>query len=154
MSVVIGVISDTRGLVRSGAMEALRGCVAILHAGEIGSAEVLASLRQIAPVYAVRGPSDQNSENQLLPEKDLLVIADRHIYLMHDPDALDVNPAEAGIDIVVSGTSSKPKIEQRDGVLYCSPGSVGPRRYPLPITLAKIHLGTEAIHVESVEIAA
>jgi putative phosphoesterase len=152
-TVDVGVISDTHGLVRPQAIDALHGVDAILHAGDIGSPEVLQQLGEIAPVHAVRGNVDRDAWAKRLPLRDAVEIGDRLIYVVHDIADLDLDPAAAEIAIVVSGHSHRPGAEQRNGVLYLNPGSAGPRRFRLPVTLARMRISPAAICHEIVELA-
>ena len=137
----IGLISDTHGLLRKEAVEALRGSELILHAGDVGEPEILEKLREIAPVIAVRGNVDKERWANALPETAVAEAGAVLIYILHDVKALDLNPAASGFHIVVSGHSHKPGKTKRDGVLYINPGSAGPRRFQLPVTLARLALG-------------
>jgi putative phosphoesterase len=134
----VGVISDTHGLVRDEALAALRGSDMIVHAGDIGSPDVLAQLQQIATTHAVRGNNDRDSWGLTLPLTEVVAVGGHHVYLIHDIADLDVDPAAAGFAAVIYGHSHKPLIEWRDGVLYLNPGSAGPRRFKLPIAVARI----------------
>lgn len=136
----IGVISDTHGLLRPEALDALAGVEHIIHAGDIGSPEIVPRLGEIAPVTAIRGNVDTQPWAQAFPAWDVVTLADRMIYVIHDVGDLDLDPAAAGIAIVVSGHSHQPKIESRGGVVYLNPGSAGPRRFKLPISLATLDL--------------
>jgi putative phosphoesterase len=131
----IGVISDTHGLLRPQAVDALRGCTPILHAGDIGSLQVLEQLRTVAPVFPVRGNNDKGEWADAIPETDVIEIEGFLIYLLHDANTLDLDPAAAGFHAVVSGHSHRPRNEERNGVLYFNPGAAGPRRFKLPITV-------------------
>jgi len=128
----IGLISDTHGLLRKEALEALRGSDLILHAGDVGKPEILQELRNIAQVVAVRGNVDTEPWAQTLPETAVAEAGSALIYMLHDVNALDLNPGASGFHIVVSGHSHKPGKTERDGVLYINPGSAGPRRFELP----------------------
>ena len=134
----IGVISDTHGLLRPWAIEQLQGCDAILHAGDIGTPAVVDELRAIAPLTIIRGNIDKWADD--LPDIEAFELGGRYIYMLHDLKTLDVDPAAGGFDIVVSGHSHQPEIERRDGVLYLNPGSAGPRRFSLPIAMARLTL--------------
>lgn len=134
----IGVISDTHGLVRPQALEALRGCDLILHAGDIGSQDVLDQLGQLAPVVAIRGNNDTQAWAHHLPETEVVEINDTLVYLLHNVRELDLDPAAAGFSVVIAGHSHKPAIEHRGGVLFLNPGSAGPRRFTLPISVAHL----------------
>jgi hypothetical protein len=148
----IGLISDTHGLLREEAMEALRGSELILHAGDVGKPEILEELRKIAPVVAVRGNVDTAPWAQALPETAVAEAGSVLIYVLHDVNALDLNPAAAGFHIVVSGHSHKPGKPERDGVLYINPGSAGPRRFQLPVTVAVLRLDRTPWEVEFVDL--
>ena len=141
----IGIISDTHGLLRPEAVERLAGVDHILHAGDIGSAEVIDSLGRLAPVTAIRGNVDRGDWAQAYPATEWVTLAGRTFYLLHDLKALDLDPAAAGIDVVISGHSHQPKVETVDGVLYLNPGSAGPRRFTLPIALATLDLTPDAL---------
>jgi len=136
----IGLISDTHGLLRKEAVEALRGVDLILHAGDVGKQEILEELRTIAPVVVVRGNVDKQAWTQSLPETATVEEEGVSIYMLHDVNALDLNPAAAGFQIVVSGHSHKPGKYEKSGVLYINPGSAGPRRFKLPVTVALLEL--------------
>jgi putative phosphoesterase len=148
----IGLISDTHGLLRKEAMEALSGSELILHAGDVGKAEILEELRKIAPVVAVRGNVDTAPWAQALPETALVEEGRVWIYVLHDVNALDLNPAASGFHIVVSGHSHKPGKTERDGVVYINPGSAGPRRFQLPVTVAVLRLERTPWEVEFVDL--
>lgn len=144
----IGVISDTHGLLRPQALAALAGSELILHAGDIGSPEVLTALQALAPVAAVRGNNDTAPWAQALPETLIVEAGGRRLYLLHDLKTLAHDPLAAGFDAVVSGHSHKPLIDQREGLLYLNPGSAGPRRFQLPITLARLRVRDGRIDAE------
>ncbi len=134
----IGVISDTHGLLRQEAVERLAGVAHIIHAGDIGRPEIIDGLRNIAPVTAIRGNVDTGAWAQAYPETSQVTLGGCAIFVLHDIHALDFDPASRGIAIVVSGHSHRALIETRGGVLYLNPGSAGPRRFNLPITLATL----------------
>ena len=136
-AMIVGVISDTHGLVRPEALAALVGVEHIVHAGDIGNDAVLDALRAIAPVTAVRGNNDKGSP---LPETAMVTLGRCTLYVVHDVHELDLDPRAAGIDVVISGHSHKPVHQVRNGVLYLNPGSAGPRRFKLPIALARLQL--------------
>jgi len=144
----IGLISDTHGLLRKEALEALRGSELIIHAGDVGKPEILEELRKIAPVIAVRGNVDKERWAQALPDTAGAVL----IYVLHDVKTLDLNPTAAGFHIVVSGHSHKPGKTERDGVVYINPGSAGPRRFQLPVTVARLNLSRIPYEVEFVNL--
>jgi putative phosphoesterase len=146
----IGVISDTHGLLRDEARDALAGSQMIIHAGDVGKPEILAMLKEIAPVIAVRGNIDKGAWADALP-KTAVVEADAGlIYVLHDIHELDLDPAAAGFSIVISGHSHQPSKQERDGVIYLNPGSAGPRRFHLPITVARIDWSKESPQIEIV----
>jgi uncharacterized protein len=134
----VGVISDTHGLVRPEAVEFLQGCASIIHCGDICDAQVLAALSCIAPVSAVRGNNDTGSWAQRLPESDLIRCGEIFVYAIHDLSQLDIDPIAAGVSVVLSGHSHKPHVESRDGVLFMNPGSAGPRRFRLPVSIGEL----------------
>ena len=137
---LIGVISDTHGLLRPEALVALAEAEHILHAGDVGQPEILDELRKIAPVTAIRGNVDVSGPCVELPATDVVELAGRLFYLVHSIRDLDINPAVAGVAVVVSGHSHKPSVETKRGVMYLNPGSAGPRRFDLAVTLAKLCL--------------
>jgi putative phosphoesterase len=137
----VGLISDTHGLVRPEALTSLDGAAHIIHAGDIGGEPVLAALRRIAPVSAVRGNNDTGAWAHALPETLRLQLGRHAIYVLHDLRKLTLDPAAEGISVVIAGHSHKPVVFERDNVLYVNPGSAGPRRFRLPISVAKLHLG-------------
>jgi len=141
----IGVISDTHGLLRPEAIEALAGVDRILHAGDVGDPGILDRLRAIAPITAIRGNVDVRGVCASLPATEVVELAGRLFYLVHSLDDLDVDPVAAGISAVVTGHSHRVKVEQRAGVLYLNPGSAGPRRFDLPVTLAKVSVTTAGL---------
>ena len=134
----VGLISDTHGLLRAKALEALRGSDLIIHAGDIGGPEIVDALKSLAPVVAVRGNTDQGPWGATLPASAAAEAGPATIYVLHDIHELDLNPMIAGFQVVVSGHSHKPTSTERDGVLYVNPGSAGPQRFKLPTTVAKI----------------
>ena len=136
--ITIGVISDTHGLLRPEALEALRRSEHIIHAGDVGVPEILEKLSAIAPVTAVRGNVDKGAWALGLPETQVLELGGVSIYVLHDLAQLDLEPKTAGFAAVVSGHSHVPKQELRDGVLYFNPGSAGPRRFKLPVSIGKL----------------
>lgn len=144
----IGVISDTHGLLRPQALAALAGSELILHAGDIGSPEVLSTLQALAPVVAVRGNNDTAPWAQALPETRVVEAGGLRFYLLHDLKTLALDPVTAGFAAVISGHSHKPLEERRAGVLYLNPGSAGPRRFQLPISLARLQLHDGQVHAE------
>jgi hypothetical protein len=143
---VIGVISDTHGLLRPEAVAALRGVEHILHAGDVGDIAIVDALRQIAPVTAIRGNVDVSGACAELPATDVVELGGKLFYLVHSVHDLDINPAAAGVAMVVSGHSHKASVQVRDGVVYFNPGSAGPRRFSLPVTMGFVTVedGVEA----------
>ena len=147
---MIGLISDTHGLMRPEALAALQDVSQIIHAGDVGSPEVLAALRAIAPVTAIRGNVDHGMWVQGLPATRVVEADGAMLYVLHDLGALDLDPAAAGFAAVISGHSHKPRIDRRNGVLYINPGSAGPRRFNLPITLALLSINQGQVEAELV----
>lgn len=148
----IGLISDTHGLLREEALEALRGSELILHAGDVGKAEILEALRKLAPVVAVRGNVDTQEWARALPVTSIAEAGAIRIYMLHDVKELDLNPASAGFQIVVSGHSHQPGKTERGGVWYINPGSAGPRRFQLQVTIALLNVGEEPWRLEFVDL--
>ncbi|MEO6983158.1 MAG: metallophosphoesterase family protein [Edaphobacter sp.] len=138
---LIGVISDTHGLLRPEALAALAGVEHILHAGDVGDVAILDALREVAPVTAIRGNVDVWGACAELPATDFIELGGKIFYLVHSVHNLDINPVVAGVAVVVSGHSHRSVIEIRDGVLYLNPGSAGPRRFELPVTVALVEVG-------------
>ncbi|MEH2536882.1 putative phosphoesterase [Bradyrhizobium sp. AZCC 1708] len=136
----IGIISDTHGLLRPEAEQELAGVAHIIHAGDIGRVDVLVKLRRIAPVTAIRGNIDTSDWAKLYPDTQVVRLGERSFYIVHDLQQLQIDPAVCGVDVVVSGHSHRPRVQTIDGVLYLNPGSAGPRRFKLPITLATLEL--------------
>ena len=147
---LIGVISDTHGLLRPEAVAALRGVEHILHAGDVGDIAVLDALQEIAPVTAIRGNVDVSGACAKLPATDVVELGDKLFYLVHSVHDLDINPVVAGVAVVVSGHSHRASVEVRDGVVYFNPGSAGPRRFSLPVTVGFVTVedGVEASVME------
>jgi putative phosphoesterase len=141
----IGLISDTHGLLRPEAIEFLQGCDHIIHAGDIDRQSVLDDLAKIAPVSAVRGNNDKGVWAAAIPESQLVEIDDRLIYVIHDISLIDIDPQAADIDVVVYGHSHKPHQEKRGRVLYINPGSAGPRRFKLPISVGELRTGVRGV---------
>jgi putative phosphoesterase len=149
---IVGIVSDTHGLLRPEAVAALAGSELILHAGDVGNPEILERLRTLAPVVAVRGNVDTGPWASALPPAAVAAAGDVRIYMLHDLQELDLDPAASGFRIVVSGHSHKPARSERSGVLYLNPGSAGPRRFRLPITLVRLDLGQSPWKVEWVDL--
>jgi uncharacterized protein len=149
---LVGVISDTHGLLRPQAVSALQGCTQIIHAGDIGPPEILQRLETIAPVTAVRGNVDRAEWARSLPETQLIEICGTWLYVLHDLAALDLQPQAAGIRVVISGHSHQPRCEEREGVLYLNPGSSGPRRFRLPVCLAILHIDGDQVQAQWIDL--
>src|ERR1700730_5151860 len=148
----IGLISDTHGLLRDEALRALEGSELIIHAGDVGNPEIIDALKAIAPVVAVRGNVDTEAWASVLPETEVVEAGPATLFVLHDVHSLDLNPAAAGFHIVVSGHSHKPGRTERDGVLYINPGSAGPRRFQLPVTIARLDLGQTPWKVDFIDL--
>lgn len=149
---IVGLISDTHGLVRPEAVEALRGVELILHAGDVGGPHVLEQLGVVAPVVAVRGNNDTGAWAEALPDWEAVEIGPVSIYVLHDLKEIDISPAGAGFRVVVSGHSHRPSAEDRRGVLYVNPGSAGPRRFSLPVGVARLKVSGEAVDAQLIEL--
>ena len=149
----IGLISDTHGLLRPQALAALRGCDAIVHAGDIGDPEILRRLGDVAPTRAVRGNNDRGAWAMSIPLRETIEVGGYRLYVLHDLSELDIDPATEQFAAVISGHSHKPRAEQRDGVLYLNPGSAGPRRFRLPIALAKLYVRRDKLEHELIELS-
>jgi uncharacterized protein len=150
---LVGVLSDTHGLLRPQVPELLAGVAHILHAGDVGDIHILDRLREIAPVTAIRGNIDTVGPCAELPATEAIELDGHFLYMLHAIDDLDLDPAAAKIQVVVYGHSHKPSITHRKDVLYLNPGSVGPRRFSLPVTLALLHLEPGEVRAEIVELA-
>jgi putative phosphoesterase len=149
---ILGLISDTHGLLREEAVRALRGSDLILHAGDLGGPGILEALKELAPVIAVRGNIDIGDWAQSLPLIEAISAGPAMIYMIHILNDLDVNPAAGGFQIVVSGHTHKPRQIEKDGVLYINPGSAGPRRFYLPVTVARLDLRTKPWKTEFIDL--
>src|ERR1700751_5280138 len=149
---VIGVISDTHGLLREEALAALSGSEYIVHAGDVGKPEILDRLREIAPVTAVRGNVDRGTWSRELPDTDTVEVDDTSIYVLHILAELDLKPEAAGFGVVVYGHSHVPKQEVKNGVLYFNPGSAGPRRFRLPVSVGRLMIGAGHVRGEIIEL--
>jgi uncharacterized protein len=141
----IGVISDTHGLLRPEAVEFLQCSDSIIHCGDICDSQVIEALSHIAPVRAVRGNNDRGPWAQGLPETDLIRFGQIHLYVIHDLSQIDIDPVAAGVSVVLSGHSHQPTMQSRDGVLYLNPGSAGPRRFRLPVSVAELIIEGESV---------
>jgi putative phosphoesterase len=135
---LVGVISDTHGFLRPGAVKALEDADLIIHAGDIGKPEILEALREVAPVFAVRGNMDWGEWTCDLPEREIVEIGEVLVYVLHDANQLDLEPAAAGFSAVISGHTHRPSIDKRNGVLFLNPGTAGPFRSPASVAL--LHL--------------
>ncbi|MFI5093403.1 MAG: metallophosphoesterase family protein [Candidatus Acidiferrales bacterium] len=149
---LLGLISDTHGLLREEAVRALRGSDLILHAGDVGGPEILETLRTLAPVVAVRGNVDTGEWAQALPLTEVIQADSVTVYMIHILNDLNINPVVAGMHVVVSGHSHKAGQTEKDGVMYINPGSAGPKRFQLPVTVARLDLGKRPWRVEFVQL--
>ncbi len=147
-AMLVGVLSDTHGLLRPEVLAVLAGVGHILHIGDVGDEAILLALGQIAPVTAIRGNVDRHGACAALPATEMVTVEAKTFYLVHAIEDLDVSPAAAGIDVVCFGHSHRDSIEWRDGVLYLNPGSCGPLRFNLPVTLALLRLTKDSIYPE------
>jgi putative phosphoesterase len=150
--VTIGVISDTHGLLRPEAIVALKACERIIHAGDVGDPQILDRLRAIAPTCAVRGNVDTGTWASALPLTEVVEVEALQLYVLHNLSDLDLDPKAAGFAAVISGHTHRPLAEMRDQVLYVNPGSAGPRRFRLPIALARLHVDGSRLSHEIVEL--
>jgi putative phosphoesterase len=146
------VISDTHGQLRPEAVQALRGSDRILHAGDVGASEILDTLKHIAPVTAIRGNVDTGPWARALPETEVVEAGGLSIYMLHDLGRLDLKPEAAGFRAVVYGHSHQPKIAERNGVLYFNPGSAGPRRFHLPVSVGRLRITAGKVRAELMEL--
>jgi putative phosphoesterase len=149
---IVGVISDTHGLLRPEAREYLADADLIVHAGDIGSPDVITALQAIAPVTAIRGNIDKGPWSQGYSDTATLEVAGKRLYVLHSLRELDLDPVAAGFDVVISGHSHMPKVEETEGVLYLNPGSAGRRRFKLPIAVAKLFVEHSRLAAEVYEI--
>lgn len=149
---LIGIVSDTHGLVRPEALVALRGTDLIVHAGDVGGPQVLPLLQEIAPVVAVRGNVDHGPWAAPLAETEVVDLGGTLLFILHDLSCLDLDPVAAGIQVVISGHSHQPAFSQRGEVLYLNPGSIGPRRFKLPISLALLRLHGNTLSPRFIEL--
>jgi uncharacterized protein len=150
---VLGIISDTHGLMRPEAIKAIEGVKMIIHAGDVGTPEVLDALRAIAPVVAVRGNNDKGEWAHALPETEVVEVGDIALYVLHDVKTLDLDPVAAGFQAVISGHSHQPATANRQGVLFLNPGSAGPRRFKLPVSVARLIIRGDTLDAQLVELA-
>lgn len=152
MGTLVGVVSDTHGLLRPEAVRALRGSRYIVHGGDVGAESILRTLEAIAPVTVVRGNIDTDAWARRLPRTAVLDVDGVRIYAIHDIAELDIDPPAAGVSVVVFGHSHRPGIEQRGDVLYLNPGSAGPRRFDLPVSVARLAIDGRTARAEIIEI--
>jgi putative phosphoesterase len=150
---VVGLVSDTHGLLRPEVLEALAGSDHIVHAGDIGDASILARLGEIAPVTAVRGNNDVGPWAASIPETAVVRAGGASLFVLHDVKTLAVDPVRAGVAAVIAGHSHRPSDALRDGVRYLNPGSAGPRRFSLPITVARLVIDADGLAFELVDLA-
>ena len=152
-ALMVGIISDTHGLLRPQALDALRGSDLIIHAGDVGPPTILDGLSELAPTFAVRGNVDREAwAATQLPKQDIVDAGGSSLYVLHDIGELDLDPRTAGFAAVVFGHSHRPSIERRDGVLYLNPGSAGPRRFSLPVTVARLTVSAGELRPEIVRL--
>jgi len=151
-AVRIGLISDTHGLLRPGALAFLQGCTRILHGGDIGGAAIFDTLQGIAPVTAVRGNNDSDEWAARLRETVLIQVQGVRIFAIHNLAGMRIEPRAEGVRVVVSGHSHKPSLDERDGVIYVNPGSAGPRRFKLPIALGELLITGPSVSARLVEL--
>lgn len=149
-SMLVGVVSDTHGLLREEVLPALAGVDHILHAGDVGNPAILEALRTVAPVTAIRGNIDIHGDCANLPATEMIELAGCWIYMLHSVADLDLDPVAAGVRVVVSGHSHQPSITERRGVLYLNPGSCGPRRFSLPVSIALLRIFAASMRAEIV----
>lgn len=150
---VIGLISDTHGLIRPQALAALKSVDLIIHAGDIGKPDVLKALETIAPLVAIKGNIDKDGWAKSLPETKALKINDAQLYVIHNLKELELDPGARGFNVVISGHSHKPSIVTQDGVLFVNPGSAGPRRFKLPVAVGKLRVNGRDVKAELIELA-
>jgi uncharacterized protein len=148
----VGLISDTHGLLRPEARAFLAGCDYIIHGGDVGGTDILEILGAIAPLIAVRGNNDKGACAARLRETELIRVGNVFFYVVHDISVLDIDPRSAGVRVVVSGHSHRPSVEERDGILYVNPGSCGPRRFKLPISVGEVTVSGSAVTARTLEL--
>jgi len=149
----VALLSDTHGLMRAEARTFAVGCDYIIHGGDIGSAQILDELAAVAPLFAVRGNNDTQEWAAHLPETEMIRIGGAFVYVIHDLSQLDIEPHAAGVQVIVSGHSHKPLVEERDGILYVNPGSCGPRRFKLPISVGELVVAGAQVRARTIELA-
>ena len=150
--IIIGVVSDTHGLLRPEAIRALRGSHTIIHAGDVGNRGIIDQLRDIAPSFVVRGNIDKGEWAARLPTTELVTVGRHQFFVLHEISTLNIDPAAAGLAAVVFGHSHRPSVETRDEVLFLNPGSAGPRRFNLPVCVARISVSGQRIRPEIVKL--
>jgi uncharacterized protein len=150
--ILVGVISDTHGLIRPEAVAALKGADLIIHAGDVGTPDVLDALRKLAPTFVVRGNIDQAHWAGALPTTTDVEVGGLMFHVLHDIAELDVDPAAVGYAAVVYGHSHQPSIDLREGVLFLNPGSAGPRRFRLPVSIARVSVSGQQLRPEIIEL--
>jgi len=148
----VGLVSDTHGLLRPEARAFLIGCDYIVHGGDVGDPKILEDLAAMAPLIAVRGNNDSAPWAARLRQTELMRVGNIFVYVIHDLGQLDIDPRAAGVRVVVSGHSHKPSVEERDGILYVNPGSCGPRRFKLPISIGEIVVSGSAVNARIVNL--
>ena len=148
----IGVISDTHGLVRKSVLKSFKSVDLIVHAGDVGESKVLDTLQTVAMVHPVRGNVDGGKWTNNLPLTEVVEVGQVYLYVLHDLGSLELDPAAAGFNAVISGHSHIPKIEKRDDILYLNPGSAGPKRFDYPISIAFLYIKGTSIETEIVEL--
>jgi len=149
---IVGVISDTHGLLHPEVLQVFSDVSLILHAGDIGRPEVLDGLRTLAPVVAIRGNNDKESWAKRIPEFEVVRVGTISIYMLHDVKEMKLNPPPRKVHVVISGHSHRPQIEQREGILFVNPGSAGPRRFKLPISIARLIIRNSDARAELIDL--
>jgi hypothetical protein len=149
---LIGVISDTHGLLRPEVLQALKGVELIIHAGDVGNPRILDKLARIAPVHAVRGNTDRGDWAAELPRNRVVEVGGVLLYVLHELFCLDLDPAAAGLAAVIFGHSHSPHLERKNGVLYLNPGSAGPRRFTLPVSLALLQIKGKSLNSQFIDL--
>jgi uncharacterized protein len=149
---LVGVISDTHSLLRPEVLPVFNGVDLIVHAGDLGDRQILDKLRDLAPVVAVRGNNDTGEWARKIPKSGIQQVGDIFIYILHNLNELDLSPQAAGFQVVVSGHSHKPILQEKDGVLYLNPGSAGPRRFKLPISIGRLHIKGKTVQGELIQL--
>jgi hypothetical protein len=148
----VGLVSDTHGLLRPEARAFLVGCDYIVHGGDVGDPAILDELASMAPLIAVRGNNDKEPWGARLAETELIRIGNIFVYIIHNLEELDIDPVAIDVRVVISGHSHKPKVERRDGVVYVNPGSCGPKRFKLPISVGELRVSGSAVEARTVEL--